>query len=711
MKTWTEMRMKRSTITLVSVAIVALMVSVTVQVRGLDLIWKHRQDQTENATAIKHERKLNEPNSTTIPRVENPPCSDILLCDTPRERCQHALECDGEYLMKALLPLAFCMNDSASSPLEAHSTIRMVFPVFFPMLMILVTVMLFRLLASTAEDYFSPALEMISSEFRVPPPLAGVTLLALGNGSPDVSAVCNAIRSNPSEGIPLSLGELTGGGMFVQSIVVGRIVSIGRKTKGDEERGVTCREELIRDMSMYAIAAGYVFWMCALETIYYRHVMGMFVLYSGYVVVVVAFEVRRYYSVCQEDSDGSNATMDEKHTENVLEGDLESTPCQDEDDHATLELSQTRRLTDGGNRAQNRARDPPGNKHSARIIRVVTIQEDRQKRLRMEKRCRPDSISRPLSKPSENPQTLYLDQQERVWSLGLFADALRELRDHLHEAIYINGFANVQNSTTELLLSLLEAPFVAIRKFVTPLPCEGDYNRSMVALSIALSPFWLCTYLMLKIQSFDPFSANIYQTDEFHVPFVIWPCCISMACGCAVIRYAPKGNVTMPLQYTVPVALYGFLIAATWIDVISDELVNVLEFVGLVLRVPSPIMGMTVLAWGNSVGDYSTNSALAQKGFSDMSMAACFAGPAFNLLIGLGSGLLSQKKSLMSEDGLHFVSMIPSVRTGFIFLLFNCILGIGCGVYHKGLLPSWYSYVFFAMYLCFMTMNAQQLLL
>jgi sodium/potassium/calcium exchanger 6 len=74
----------------------------------------------------------------------------------------------------------------------------------------------------------------------------------------------------------------------------------------------------------------------------------------------------------------------------------------------------------------------------------------------------------------------------------------------------------------------------------------------------------------------------------------------------------------MPLRYTVPVALYGFLIAATWIDVISDQLVNVLEFVGVSMRIPSPIIGMTVLAWGNSVGDYSTNSALAQKGFSDM---------------------------------------------------------------------------------------------
>ncbi|KAL3795639.1 hypothetical protein HJC23_002046 [Cyclotella cryptica] len=695
----------------VSVAIVALVVSATVQFPGLNLFWKHRIDQAEQMTAIKVMRKLNEHNSSATPEVDNPPCSDILLHETPQERCQHALDCDGEYLMKAFLPLAFCMNDSDSSPLEAHPTIRVIFPVIFPIFMILLTVLLFRLLASTAEDYFSPALEMISSEFQVPPPLAGVTLLALGNGSPDVSAVCNAIRSNPSEGIPLSLGELTGGGMFVQSIVVGRIVSIGRKTKGDEERGVICREELIRDMSMYAIAAGYVFWMCAQETIYYRHVMGMFVLYSGYVMVVVAFEVRRYYSICQEDSDESNMVDEERPTNNLLAGDIESTPSRDEDDHATLELSQTRRLKEDRNRAQDFAKDPPGSKHSARIIRVVTIQKDRQKKRRIKKRSSTDVISRRTSKPTENPQMLYENQKERIWSISLLADALLELREHFYEVIYVNGFANEQNSTSELLLSLLEAPFVAIRKFVIPLPCEGDYNRSMVALSIALSPLWLCTYLTLKIQDFDPFSASIYQDDKLHIPFVFWPCCLSLTCGCAVLGYAPKGNVAMPLRYTVPVALYGFLIAATWIDVISDQLVNVLEFVGLVLRIPSPVMGMTVLAWGNSVGDYSTNSALAQKGFSDMSMAACFAGPAFNLLIGLGSGLLSQKDSLMSEDGLHFVSMIPSVKTGFLFLLSNCILGISCGVYHRGLLPSWYSYVFFAMYLCFMTMNAQHLLL
>jgi hypothetical protein len=228
--------------------------------------------------------------------IENLPCSDILLHQTSQERCNHALNCDGEYLMKTLLPYAFCIDDPQSSPLRSHPTLHFVFPVLFPSLLILSTILLFRLLASTAENYFSPALEMISSEFQIPPPLAGVTLLALGNGSPDVSAVMNAIKANPAEGIPLSLGELTGGGLFVQSVVVGRIVSIGRRVSGNEERGVLCHAELIRDMSMYTISAAYVFWMCEQDTIYYRHVICMFGLYASYVAVVVAFEVRRYYT-------------------------------------------------------------------------------------------------------------------------------------------------------------------------------------------------------------------------------------------------------------------------------------------------------------------------------------------------------------------------------------------------------------------------------
>ena len=150
----------------------------------------------------------------------------------------------------------------------------------------------------------------------------------------------------------------------------------------------------------------------------------------------------------------------------------------------------------------------------------------------------------------------------------------------------------------------------------------------------------------------------------------------------------------------------------TWIDVISDQLVNVLEFIGVCLRVPSSVMGMTVLAWGNSVGDYTTNGALAAKGLADMSMSAwcvsmrvfttialshhpihhvvlcwySFAGPSFNLLVGLGLGLLTQKEALLS-GGLP-VQLIPSVQTGFIFLICNCMITVISGYYHKGIIPK-----------------------
>ena len=64
-----------------------------------------------------------------------------------------------------------------------------------------------------------------------------------------------------------------------------------------------------------------------------------------------------------------------------------------------------------------------------------------------------------------------------------------------------------------------------------------------------------------------------------------------------------------------------------------------------------------------------------------------FAGPSFNLLIGLGLGLLTQKEMLLSNDGLP-ISLMPSVQTGFVFLICNCAITVFTGLWHKGLIPK-----------------------
>lgn len=51
---------------------------------------------------------------------------------------------------------------------------------------------------------------------------------------------------------------------------------------------------------------------------------------------------------------------------------------------------------------------------------------------------------------------------------------------------------------------------------------------------------------------------------------------------------------------------------------------------------PSPLLGVTLLAWGNCTGDFIANVSIARKGFGEMALTGCFAGPIFDFAFGMG---------------------------------------------------------------------------
>jgi sodium/potassium/calcium exchanger 6 len=84
----------------------------------------------------------------------------------------------------------------------------------------------------------------------------------------------------------------------------------------------------------------------------------------------------------------------------------------------------------------------------------------------------------------------------------------------------------------------------------------------------------------------------------------------------------------------------GFVVAIAWISTIANEVVGVLKAFGVILGISDAILGLTIFAVGNSLGDLVADITVAKLGYPVMALSACFGGPMLNILLGIGlSGL------------------------------------------------------------------------
>jgi len=265
---------------------------------------------------------------------------------------------------------------------------------------------------------------------------------------------------------------------------------------------------------------------------------------------------------------------------------------------------------------------------------------------------------------------------------------LREFRDHWRD-FFTDIYRNEENSVSDVIFLSVELPFTIVRKLTNPVPCDGYYCRPLVATSLALSPLWLWYYFL------DQFGINIFSSYAGHILSIV-----ALTTGLAVMRYAPGGEGPMDLWMVVPLTLYGFTIAATWLDSIADKLVQLLGLFGILLQIPATVMGLMVLAPGNSLQDLVANVSLSKKGLSTMATTACLAGPIFNLCVGLGLGFWALMKNTGKEE--IRVELPANIATGFYFTIANCALIVFAGrVVGKGVIGRGYGYVACGLYVVY----------
>lgn len=95
-------------------------------------------------------------------------------------------------------------------------------------------------------------------------------------------------------------------------------------------------------------------------------------------------------------------------------------------------------------------------------------------------------------------------------------------------------------------------------------------------------------------------------------------------------------SYAIPTQNMQLVSFIGFFISVLWVSNIATEVVAVLKAIGFILHINEAVLGLTVFAIGNSLGDLIGNVTIANMGFPTMALSACFGGPLLNTLVGVG---------------------------------------------------------------------------
>ncbi|KAK0315765.1 hypothetical protein LTR01_001065 [Friedmanniomyces endolithicus] len=91
-----------------------------------------------------------------------------------------------------------------------------------------------------------------------------------------------------------------------------------------------------------------------------------------------------------------------------------------------------------------------------------------------------------------------------------------------------------------------------------------------------------------------------------------------------------------PPAFRTLLSLVGFLVSIAWISTIAAQVVGALKALAVILNMSHAIMGLTIFAVGNSLGDLVADVTVARLGYPIMALSACFGGPMLNILLGIG---------------------------------------------------------------------------
>ncbi|XP_054466377.1 mitochondrial sodium/calcium exchanger protein isoform X2 [Anoplopoma fimbria] len=161
------------------------------------------------------------------------------------------------------------------------------------------------------------------------------------------------------------------------------------------------------------------------------------------------------------------------------------------------------------------------------------------------------------------------------------------------------------------------------------------------------------------------FQSGMYVDYMIQGQFPLWLLMLLLGLFLSAIVFCTTTNDSPP-RYHPLFALLGFVVSAVLISAAASEVVSLLHMLGVVLSLSNTVLGLTLLAWGNSIGDCFSDITIARQGYPRMAIAACFGGIIFNMLFGVGIGCLLQMLTTHSDVEFEPQGLLTWILAGFL---------------------------------------------
>ena len=229
---------------------------------------------------------------------------------------------------------------------------------------------------------------------------------------------------------------------------------------------------------------------------------------------------------------------------------------------------------------------------------------------------------------------------------------------------------------------------------------DTAFQRLRAVCAVPGCAAWMALYVERRVSDVDnEGGGGLSYIFVYGLPVSVFVLLVNLP-WCPIVYHLTRDG--MPRWLRQAFVIPAFVSSIAWFDVGADELVEVLRTFAHILNLPIAVLGVTVLAWGNSISDLLANRAIAREGHAKMAISGCYGEPIFNRFFGVGLAYAVITLPTYPNPYTDGIFIDAALVACFGFQTLALLVTLAAGMLDQFRIRAWLGWVLILIYSTFM---------